>query len=121
LAEIEAVAETATAAETMAEAMAETAAGTVIETEVREAVAAVAPGAGVAAGLADEAGGPSGERTLAVRWQSASVASCLLGIPGVTAEDDRTVVVRGAMPVLYRLFGVFLRVAGSLTNQRPYC
>jgi D-amino peptidase len=61
------------------------------------------------------------ESLLTVRWQSASVASSLLGIPGVTSRDDRTVAVSGAMPTLYRLFGVFLRVATALTNQPPYC
>lgn len=60
-------------------------------------------------------------RVLAVRWQSASVASCLLGIPGVTARDARTVEASGPMPALYRLFGVYLRVAASLTHQAPYC
>jgi D-amino peptidase len=59
--------------------------------------------------------------TLAVRWQSASVASMLLGIPGVTLRDSRTVEVSGAMPDLFRLFGVFLRVAAALTDQPPYC
>ncbi|MFJ8630795.1 M55 family metallopeptidase [Streptomyces sp. NPDC093568] len=64
------------------------------------------------------AAGPS---TLAVRWQSASVASMLLGIPGVTATDSRTVEAQGGVPGLYRLFGVWMRVAASLTNQAPYC
>ncbi|WP_330280901.1 M55 family metallopeptidase [Streptomyces sp. NBC_00588] len=59
--------------------------------------------------------------TLAVRWQSASVASTLLGIPGVTAADSRTVQARGTLPDLYRQFGVWMRVAASLTNQPPYC
>ncbi|MFH8614963.1 M55 family metallopeptidase [Streptomyces sp. NPDC017979] len=59
--------------------------------------------------------------TLAVRWQSASVASTLLGIPGVTETDSRTVQARGALPALYRQFGVWMRVAASLTNQPPYC
>jgi D-amino peptidase len=59
--------------------------------------------------------------TLAVRWQSASVASTLLGIPGVTATDSRTVQARGTLPDLYRQFGVWMRVAASLTNQPPYC
>ncbi|OXY98754.1 M55 family metallopeptidase [Streptomyces diastatochromogenes] len=64
---------------------------------------------------------PAAEATLAVRWQSASVASTLLGIPGVTADDSRTVRVSGDLPSLYRLFGVWMRVAASLTNQPPYC
>lgn len=63
----------------------------------------------------------SGPSTLTVRWQSASVASIPLGIPGVTSTDSRTVQARGALPGLYRLFGVWMRVAGSLTNQPPYC
>ncbi|MFF7240293.1 M55 family metallopeptidase [Streptomyces collinus] len=58
---------------------------------------------------------------LTVRWQSASVASTLLGIPGVTLTDARTVQARGALPSLYRQFGVWTRVAASLTNQPPYC
>jgi D-amino peptidase len=64
---------------------------------------------------------PTGPSTLAVRWQSASVASTLLGIPGVTSTDTRTVQAQGALPSLYRLFGVWMRVAASLTNQPPYC
>ncbi|MFE4424868.1 M55 family metallopeptidase [Streptomyces sp. NPDC056817] len=59
--------------------------------------------------------------TLTVRWQSASVASTLLGIPGVTSADSRTVQAQGTLPDLYRLFGVWMRVAASLTNQPPYC
>ncbi|MEW2403037.1 M55 family metallopeptidase [Streptomyces sp. NPDC046862] len=59
--------------------------------------------------------------TLRVRWQSASVASMLLGIPGVTQADTRTVQAQGTVPSLYRLFGVWMRVAASLTNQPPYC
>ncbi|WP_411133030.1 M55 family metallopeptidase [Streptomyces sp. C10] len=59
--------------------------------------------------------------TLKVRWQSASVASTLLGIPGVTSADARTVQAQGTVPSLYRLFGVWMRVAASLTNQPPYC
>ncbi|MCX4431013.1 MULTISPECIES: M55 family metallopeptidase [Streptomyces] len=64
---------------------------------------------------------PSGPSTLTVRWQSASVASTLLGIPGVTSTDTRTVQAQGPLPSLYRLFGVWMRVAASLTNQHPYC
>ncbi|GAA1069342.1 M55 family metallopeptidase [Streptomyces sanglieri] len=59
--------------------------------------------------------------TLSVRWQSASVASALQGIPGVTATDFRTVQTQGALPSLYRQFGVWMRVAASMTNQPPYC
>jgi D-amino peptidase len=88
---------------------------------VREARAAIE--AGVADGLrtlrpAEHGGQPA---TLAVRWQSASVAAQLVGIPRVTARDARTVEVSGQLPDLYRLFGVFLRVATALTNQAPYC
>ncbi|MEV5173676.1 M55 family metallopeptidase [Streptomyces flaveolus] len=64
---------------------------------------------------------PAAEATLTVRWQSASVAATLLGIPGVTAEDARTVRATGELPALYRQFGVWMRVAASLTNQPPYC
>ncbi|OIJ67302.1 M55 family metallopeptidase [Streptomyces mangrovisoli] len=58
---------------------------------------------------------------LEVRWQSASVPATLLGIPGVTAPDSRTVRAEGELPLLYRQFGVWMRVAASLTNQPPYC
>ncbi|MFF9088984.1 M55 family metallopeptidase [Streptomyces sp. NPDC014991] len=61
------------------------------------------------------------EATLTVRWQSASVAATLLGIPGVTADDARTVRASDRLPALYRQFGVWMRVASSLTNQPPYC
>ncbi|MEU5833405.1 M55 family metallopeptidase [Streptomyces diacarni] len=61
------------------------------------------------------------EHALAVRWQSASVAQQLEGVPGVTRTDDRTVLVRGELPGLFRLFGVFQQVAASLTGQAPYC
>ncbi|MFH9663256.1 M55 family metallopeptidase [Streptomyces sp. NPDC017248] len=64
---------------------------------------------------------PVSEATLTVRWQSASVAAVLLGIPGVTADDARTVRATGPLPALYRQFGVWTRVATSLTNQPPYC
>ncbi|WP_018571514.1 M55 family metallopeptidase [Streptomyces sp. PsTaAH-124] len=64
---------------------------------------------------------PAAPATLTVRWQSASVASVLLGIPGVTSPDSRTVETRGTVPGLYRQFGVWMRVASSLTNQAPYC
>lgn len=59
--------------------------------------------------------------TLTVRWQLASVPATLLGIPGVTATDSRTVRAEGELPALYRLFGVWMRVASSLTDQPPYC
>ncbi|MEU9151420.1 M55 family metallopeptidase [Streptomyces sp. NPDC048417] len=64
---------------------------------------------------------PEGDATLAVRWQSASVPAVLLGIPGVTATDSRTVQACGQLPALYRQFGVWMRVAASLTSQPPYC
>ncbi|MFD0164729.1 M55 family metallopeptidase [Streptomyces decoyicus] len=63
----------------------------------------------------------SNSSTLTVRWQSATVASTLLGIPGVTSVDSRTVETNGQLTALYRLFGVWMRVAASLTNQPPYC
>ncbi|MGW5646721.1 M55 family metallopeptidase [Saccharopolyspora sp. NPDC003752] len=59
--------------------------------------------------------------TLAVRWQSASVAGTLLNLPGVTGRDDRTVAISGPVPEVYRQFRVWLNVAASLTDQRPYC
>ena len=94
---------------------------TLIESTVTEALMnrqhAVAAGVSAAA-AAPAAGEPV---TLAVRWQSASVAAQLLGIPGVTARDARTVQASGPMPGLYRLFNVFLRVATALTSQPPYC
>ncbi|GEK03837.1 M55 family metallopeptidase [Streptomyces sp. ATE26] len=65
--------------------------------------------------------GAAASSTLTVRWQSASVASTLQGIPGVTSTDARTVRSEGTVPGLYRLFGVWMRVAASLTNQPPYC
>ncbi|ACU74718.1 peptidase M55 D-aminopeptidase [Catenulispora acidiphila DSM 44928] len=61
------------------------------------------------------------ESTLAVRWQSSAVAETLLGIPGVTAVDPRTVQAVGTPPDLFRQFGVWMRVASALTNQAPYC
>ena len=60
-------------------------------------------------------------RALAIRWQSASVASQLAGVPGVTLRDSRTTAVTGAMPDLFRLLGVFFSVAATLTSQPPYC
>jgi D-amino peptidase len=64
---------------------------------------------------------PAAPATLAVRWQSASVASMLLGIPGVTQRDSRTVQATAAAPDLFRLFSVWISVAAALTGQRPYC
>lgn len=59
--------------------------------------------------------------TLKVRWQSASVASHLTGIPGVRLYDSRTIEVKGTVIELYRLLFVFFKVAASMTNQQPYC
>nr|WP_268980278.1 M55 family metallopeptidase [Streptomyces tendae] len=81
---------------------------------IEEAVATALAGSRIAAANPDPA-------VLAVRWQSASVASVLQGIPGVTAKDSRTVQARGLLPGLYRQFGVWMRVAASMTNQQPYC
>ena len=64
---------------------------------------------------------PAAPATLAVRWQSASVASMLLGIPGVTSRDSRTVQATGPAPDLFRLLSVWITVAAALTGQRPYC
>ncbi|GHH08911.1 M55 family metallopeptidase [Streptomyces rubradiris] len=89
------------------------------EAEAREAIEET-----VAAALTPAPRRPApsaAEATLAVRWQSASVAATLLGIPGVTADDPRTVRASGPLPALYRQFGVWMRVASSLTNQPPYC
>ncbi|MFF9025390.1 M55 family metallopeptidase [Streptomyces eurythermus] len=89
------------------------------EAEAREAIEET-----VAAALTPAPRRPApsaAEATLAVRWQSASVAATLLGIPGVTADDPRTVRATGPLPALYRQFGVWMRVASSLTNQPPYC
>ena len=64
---------------------------------------------------------PADQVTLAVRWQSASVADMLLGIPGVTLRDSRTVQVTGTMPGLLRLFSLFISVAIPMSGQGPYC
>jgi D-amino peptidase len=84
--------------------------------------------AAVEEAVAERLSGPLGRppagtepATLTVRWQSASVAATLPGIPGVTRTDARTVRARGPLPALYRQFGVWTRVAASLTNQPPYC
>jgi D-amino peptidase len=63
----------------------------------------------------------TGSRTLAIRWQSATAASQLDGIPGVKLRDSRTTVVTGAMPDLFRLLGVFMRAAVAMAGQGPYC
>ncbi|MEU1786600.1 M55 family metallopeptidase [Streptomyces sparsogenes] len=85
---------------------------------VSRAAALARPAGGGAGG---DAGAGAGGMTLAVRWQSSSVASQLVGIPGVTSRDARTVEVSGPAPQLFRLFGVFMRVASSVTGQHPYC
>jgi D-amino peptidase len=59
--------------------------------------------------------------TLRVRWQSASVASHLTGIPGVALCDSRTVESKGTVTELYRLLFIFFKVTASMTNQQPYC
>jgi len=97
-----------------------------IEQSVADAARAGAARAGAArAGAARAGAAPAGSgqdlHTLAVRWQSASVASQLAGVPGVTLRDSRTAEVSGAMPGLFRLLGVFFSVAAALTNQPPYC
>lgn len=63
----------------------------------------------------------SDQPTLAVRWQSSAVAALLLGIPGVTLRDSRTIQATGPVPSLFRLFGLFMRVAIPLASQAPYC
>jgi D-amino peptidase len=63
----------------------------------------------------------STESTLAVRWQSASVASHLMGIPGVDLKDERTIEAKGTTLSLYRQLFIFFKIAASLTNQQPYC
>ncbi|GAB3934894.1 M55 family metallopeptidase [Kribbella albertanoniae] len=88
---------------------------------VAEARAAISAGAAEALrSLPTVAAGPD-PRTLSVRWQSASVASHLTAIPGVTRRDDRTVTVTDDMLQLYRLFNLFLRVATAVTSNPPYC
>jgi D-amino peptidase len=65
--------------------------------------------------------GDGGPHRLTVRWQSASVASHLTAVPGVTRRDDRTVVVEADVLQLYRLFNLFLRVCTAVTSNPPYC
>ena len=83
-----------------------------IEKTARHALQATGPG------TVDRVDGLS---VLSVRWQSATVASHLCGIPTVTRTDDRTVEVTGEMIDLFRLFRVFTTVASTLTDQIPYC
>ncbi|WP_371793321.1 M55 family metallopeptidase [Streptomyces sp. NBC_01471] len=89
-----------------------------------EARAAIEGGA--AAGLRRAAAGgrptvADGSLTLAVRWQSSSVAAQLEAVPGVTLKDSRTVVTSGTAPELFRLFGLFMQVAAARTGHYPYC
>ncbi|GAA2050837.1 M55 family metallopeptidase [Catenulispora yoronensis] len=89
------------------------------DTEARAAIEET-----VATALATPRTGPepsAATATLTVRWQSSAVAETLLGIPGVTAVDPRTVRATATPPDLFRQFGVWMRVATALTNQAPYC
>ena len=88
---------------------------------VSQAQAAIEAAVGRRLAHLPSAGPVNREAVLAVRWQSASVAAQLAPIPGTRARDSRTVEVSGTLPELYRLFGVFMRVAAALTNQPPYC
>jgi len=89
-------------------------------TEARDAIELAVRGA-VRGGSAEPARSREDLRTLAVRWQSASVPSQLAGIPGVSQRDTRTAQATGTMPDLFRLLGIFLSVAAALTGQPPYC
>lgn len=93
-----------------------------IETAATAALRAAVGATATSAAASPAAAPAQGERpTLAVRWQSASVANTLLAIPGVTLRDSRTVQIRGALPNLFRLLGVFFHVAAGTAHQRPYC
>ena len=59
--------------------------------------------------------------TLVIRWQSASVATHLAGLPNVELIDERTTEIKGPIGSLYRQLFVFFKVAASLSNQQPYC
>jgi D-amino peptidase len=89
--------------------------------EARAAIEETARAAVAGAATAPRPDAARESLVLAVRWQSASVAAHLLGIPGVKLRDNRTVEATGRATDLYRLFAVFMRVASSLTNQHPYC
>ncbi|MFB0617046.1 M55 family metallopeptidase [Streptomyces sp. AGS-58] len=89
------------------------------QAEARKAIEETVAGALTAA--PPRPGPSTAEATLTVRWQSTSVAATLLGIPGVTADDARTVRATDRLPALYRQFLVWTRVAASLTGQAPYC
>ncbi|MFI5729638.1 M55 family metallopeptidase [Kribbella sp. NPDC051587] len=88
---------------------------------VAEARAAIESGVTSALGSPPAVSPQQASRVLSVRWQSASVASHLCAIPGVTRRDDRTVTVTADMVQLYRLFNLFLRVATAVTSNPPYC
>lgn len=88
---------------------------------VAQARESIEQAVGDAVGGAALAGARDDLRTLAIRWQSASVPSVLAGIPGVTLTGSRTAQVTGSMPDLFRLLSVFLCVASALTGQPPYC
>ncbi|MFC9694829.1 M55 family metallopeptidase [Kribbella sp. NPDC056951] len=88
---------------------------------VAEARAAIESGAASALRSVPTVAAAADRRTLTVRWQSASVASHLTAIPGVTRHDDRTVTVTDDMLQLYRLFNLYLRVASAVTSNPPYC
>jgi D-amino peptidase len=122
-AELRAVPDARHAIETAAAATLQAASGETASSDVFIASpAGLRPAGSSTAAPASTASRPLSERpTLAVRWQSASVAAMLVGIPGVTLRDSRTVETSGTLPDLFRLFGVFLRVAAGLTNQPPYC
>lgn len=121
-AELRAVPDARHAIETAATAALQAASGETASSDVFIASPAGLRPASSPASTASTASRQLSERpTLAVRWQSASVASMLVGIPGVTLRDSRTVQTSGTLPDLFRLFGVFLRVAAALTNQPPYC
>jgi D-amino peptidase len=78
----------------------------------------------VAAALAAPFSSPEpveGPAVLEVRWQSASVSATLLGLPGITATDSRTIRAEGELASLFRQFGVWMRVAAALGTQPPYC
>jgi D-amino peptidase len=64
---------------------------------------------------------PEGPPVLEIRWQSASVAATLEGLPGIARSDSRTIRAEGGLPSLYRQFGIWMRVAAALTSQPPYC
>ncbi|MEY9860614.1 D-amino peptidase [Catenulispora sp. GAS73] len=89
-----------------------------IEESVARALIDKRDGAGIGTGTGTPSDATS---TLVVRWQSSTVAETLLGIPGVTAVDPRTVQAVGTPPDLFRQLGVWMRVATALTNQPPYC